>query len=113
MLGEFNFLLRVFPGLRDFAVGLFRLFLTLPGMTQNPPTPDRIALQADLLEVGAALEFVAAAEAGGINAFLGTTRAQAGADGRRLTALDYEAYREMVEQQLTDLARRARQRWPI
>ena len=82
-------------------------------MTRQSHLPDRIALQAEPLEVGAALEFVADAEAGGINAFLGTTRAEAGPDGRRLTALDYEAYSEMALQQMRDLARQAREQWPI
>jgi molybdopterin synthase catalytic subunit len=82
-------------------------------MTQEPTSPDRIALQAEPLDVAAALEFVAAAEAGGINVFLGATRAETAPGGSRLTALDYEAYPEMAEQQLRDLARQARQRWPI
>jgi molybdopterin synthase catalytic subunit len=82
-------------------------------MLYKPTSQDRIVLQAEPLEVAAALEFVTAAEAGGINVFLGTTRAETAPGGRRLTALDYEAYPEMAEEQMRDLARRARQRWPI
>ena len=82
-------------------------------MTQPSHSADRIALVAEPLDVGAAFEFVAASEAGGTNAFLGTTRSEAAPGGRRLVALDYEAYAEMAEQQLRDLARRARRRWPI
>ncbi len=82
-------------------------------MIQEPTTPDRIALQAESLDVGTAMEFVTSADAGGICVFLGTTRAEAAPDGRRLTALDYEAYAEMAKQQMRDLAGRAHQRWPI
>lgn len=49
--------------------------------------------------------------AGGIAVFLGTTRAENAADGKRLVALDYEAYQEMATEQLFDLAMRARRRW--
>ncbi len=82
-------------------------------MTEPLNPPDRIALVSDPIEVGAVLEFVTAAQAGGVNAFLGTTRAETGPDGRQLTALDYEAYAEMAQQQMHDLASRAREQWPI
>jgi molybdopterin synthase catalytic subunit len=52
-------------------------------------------------------------EAGGVDLFLGTTRAETHPDGRTLVALDYEAYVEMAIKQMHDLAARARQRWPI
>jgi len=51
--------------------------------------------------------------AGGIDVFLGTTRAEKHPDGRELVALDYEAYDEMAIKQLHDLARQSRERWPI
>jgi molybdopterin synthase catalytic subunit len=51
--------------------------------------------------------------AGGIDVFLGTTRAETSPQGKALVALDYEAYREMALKQLHELARSARQRWPI
>ena len=53
------------------------------------------------------------AAAGGIDVFIGTTRAETHADGRELVALDYEAYPEMALSQMRDLARRARARWPV
>ena len=50
---------------------------------------------------------------GAVCTFLGTTRAEKRADGVALIALDYEAYEQMALEQLHDLARRARERWPI
>jgi molybdopterin synthase catalytic subunit len=52
-------------------------------------------------------------EAGGVAVFIGTTRAERDATGRELVALDYEAYPEMAVSQMRDLARRARERWPV
>jgi molybdopterin synthase catalytic subunit len=72
-----------------------------------------IRLQPHPLDVPAAVGFVTDARAGGIAVFLGTTRAEARADGVELAALDYEAYPEMASRQLEDLAARARGRWPI
>lgn len=74
---------------------------------------DWIAILADPLPTAAAMEFVADPDAGGIASFLGTTRAETNAAGQELLALDYEAYETMAREQLTDLARRARQQWPI
>jgi molybdopterin synthase catalytic subunit len=51
--------------------------------------------------------------AGGIAVFLGTTRAEGNPQRQNLVALEYEAYPEMAAQQLRDLARQARLRWPI
>ena len=51
-------------------------------------------------------------DAGGVCAFVGTTRADPTPTGR-VVALEYEAYRAMAERQLIDLARRARERWEI
>ena len=65
------------------------------------------------LPTAAAVAFVQDAGAGGIALFLGTTRAENSASGQQLLALDYEAYNEMAGPQLVDLARRARERWPI
>ena len=73
---------------------------------------DRIALCPEPLDVSAAWHFVNDTEAGGISIFVGTTRADS-RDGRKLEALDYEAYFEMANEQMRDLASRARERWPI
>lgn len=74
---------------------------------------DWIAILSDPLPTPAVVEFVTDPRAGGINIFLGTTREETHPTGRELLALDYEAYTEMALPQLHDLARRARQHWPI
>lgn len=74
---------------------------------------DWIEILAAALPVQRAIEFVADSGAGGIAIFLGTTRNETRADGRVLLALDYEAYGEMAIEQMRDLARRAREKWPI
>jgi molybdopterin synthase catalytic subunit len=50
-------------------------------------------------------------EAGAVVLFLGTTREITGK--RRTVALEYEAYREMAEQQLARLEEEARRQWPV
>jgi molybdopterin synthase catalytic subunit len=74
---------------------------------------DWIAILETPLDVRAAVNFVADPLAGGIGLFLGTTRQETSAGGRSLAALDYEAYREMAEKQLHELARQVREKWPI
>jgi molybdopterin synthase catalytic subunit len=74
---------------------------------------DDIRLTAQPLDVAAAVAFVSDGRAGGIDVFLGTTRAETSPDGRELVALDYEAYEQMATEQLRDLARRAREQWPV
>ena len=66
-----------------------------------------------LAEMQRVVSFVSSGQAGGIDVFLGTTRTETDPAGRRLMALDYEAYREMATTQLRDLAVRARGQWPI
>ncbi|CAN5364802.1 molybdenum cofactor biosynthesis protein MoaE [soil metagenome] len=74
---------------------------------------DWIEILPTPLNVNRAIEFVSAPEAGGIDVFLGTTRSESAGDGRTLVALDYEAYQEMAMQQLSELSRIARQKFPI
>jgi molybdopterin synthase catalytic subunit len=76
-------------------------------------THDWIEILESPLNVAAAVEFVTDSSAGGIDVFLGTTRAEKSALGQNLIALDYEAYPEMAQSRLNDLANRARERWPI
>jgi molybdopterin synthase catalytic subunit len=78
-----------------------------------PVSPDWIELRPAPLLVGQAVAFVTDATAGGVDVFLGTTRAETSTDGRTLVALDYEAYAEMALRQLRDMAGRAREQWPI
>ena len=73
----------------------------------------RVGLTSSPLEDADAVRFVADPAAGGIALFAGTTRAETSPDGRELLALDYEAYPEMAERQLHELAASARERWPI
>ena len=85
-------------------------------MSQLPPKTrdiDWISLQATPIDTIAAIRFVTDAEAGGIDLFLGTTRAERHTDGRELLALDYEAYAEMAIDQMKKLAAAVRQQWPV
>lgn len=79
----------------------------------RPDGVDWVAIDQRPLSVQAAVQFVSVPDAGGIDVFLGTTRAETHAQGQRLLALDYEAYQDMALKQMRDLAARARQRWPI
>ena len=74
---------------------------------------DWIELNDQPLDAAAALRFVTDAEAGGIAVFLGTTRAERNADEQPLVALDYDAYPEMAQKQMEELAHSARHKWPI
>jgi molybdopterin synthase catalytic subunit len=74
----------------------------------NPQPDDWLDLLQSPLNVAEAAGFVTAPEAGGVDIFLGTTRAEGD-----LVALDYEAYESMARNQLADLARRARSQWPV
>jgi molybdopterin synthase catalytic subunit/GNAT superfamily N-acetyltransferase len=64
------------------------------------------------LHAGSIVQLVSDPAAGGIDVFLGTTRAET-TGGKKLIALEYEAYHAMAEQQLRDLAKRVREQWPI
>jgi len=57
------------------------------------------------------VDFVTDPEAGAIATFIGTTRNNN--EGRKVIALDYEAYPEMAEKQLARLGQEASQRRPI
>ena len=74
---------------------------------------DWIELSDRPLDVGRANQFVSDATGGGTAIFIGTTRAESNAAGVHLVALDYEAYSEMALQQMSELARRAREKWPV
>ncbi len=74
---------------------------------------DRIDILPESLDTAAAIDSVAHPDAGGIDVFLGVTRAEKRADGVELLALDYEAYADMATQQMKSLVALARTRWPI
>jgi molybdopterin synthase catalytic subunit len=75
-------------------------------------TRDWIQLHEKPIDVAPVVEFVSAPQVGGIDVFVGTTRAETNPEGRQLVALDYEAYGEMALKQMHDLALRARKKWP-
>ena len=70
-------------------------------------------LHSTPLNVGGAIEAASAGDSGAVAVFVGTTRRETNASGRELIALEYEAYREMAEDQMRQLAEEARRRWPI
>jgi molybdopterin synthase catalytic subunit len=74
---------------------------------------DIIELQSTPLDVSGVVDAVGAGDSGAIAVFVGTTRRDTSAAGRELVALDYEAYREMAEDQMHRLAEEARQQWRI
>ncbi len=57
------------------------------------------------------VDFVTDAEAGAITTFIGTTRNNN--EGRRVMALDYDAYPEMAEKELKRIGEDASMKWPI
>jgi molybdopterin synthase catalytic subunit len=57
------------------------------------------------------IDFVGDPEAGAIATFIGTTRNNN--EGRKVIALDYEAYPEMAEKELARLGDEAKKKWPI
>lgn len=57
------------------------------------------------------VDFVSDPEAGAIATFIGTTRNNN--EGRKVVALDYEAYPEMAEKELTRIGEEAAKKWPI
>lgn len=65
------------------------------------------------LPTSQAIDFAHDDAAGGVAIFLGTTRAEIKSPAQSLIALDYEAYGDMAQKQLEDLAARAREKWPI
>ncbi|HEY7088963.1 MAG TPA: molybdenum cofactor biosynthesis protein MoaE [Tepidisphaeraceae bacterium] len=75
--------------------------------------PDWIEILKSALPADRAIAHMTDPGAGGIDVFLGTTRAEKSSDGRELIALDYEAYEQMAVEQMTVLAKRAREKWPI
>jgi molybdopterin synthase catalytic subunit len=57
------------------------------------------------------VDFVTDPEAGAVATFIGTTRNNN--EGRKVVALDYEAYPEMAEKELIRLGEEARKKWQI
>jgi molybdopterin synthase catalytic subunit len=70
-----------------------------------------IELTREPIDPASLTERVRSAQAGAVVTFLGTVRELT--EGRRTTALDYEAYPEMARRELEKLEAAARQRWPM
>ncbi len=70
------------------------------------------ALTESAIDAAALLSAVQPPAAGAAAVFLGTVRAD-DVNGRRIVALDYEAYREMAEKKLGEIEAEMRRRWPI
>ncbi|MDA4126698.1 MAG: molybdenum cofactor biosynthesis protein MoaE [Thaumarchaeota archaeon] len=69
------------------------------GITRKPIDPTKV------------LESVMDDSAGGVVLFIGTVRNSN--RGRRVNAIDYEAYKEMAERRIEELAKEVRRRWPV
>ena len=80
---------------------------------QNPHSNDSVLLSTTPLDTPAAIAFVSHPDAGGIDIFLGTTRAHTHPTHGQLLALDYDAYPEMALAQIRTMIATARTRWPI
>ena len=63
------------------------------------------------IDLGELVRYVTDPEAGAIATFIGTTRNNN--DGRKVIALDYEAYPEMSEKELARIGSDANKQWPI
>ena len=63
------------------------------------------------IDVNELVRYVTDPEAGAIATFIGTTRNHN--EGRKVIALDYEAYPEMAEKELARIGDDARKQWPI
>jgi molybdopterin synthase catalytic subunit len=69
------------------------------GITRKPIDPTKV------------LESVMDDSAGGVVLFIGTVRNSN--RGRKVKAIDYEAYKEMAEQRIGELAKEVRRRWSV
>ncbi|HEX5022006.1 MAG TPA: molybdenum cofactor biosynthesis protein MoaE [Candidatus Binatia bacterium] len=65
----------------------------------------------EAIDLNELLRYVTDPEAGAIATFIGTTRNNN--EGRRVIALDYEAYPEMAEKELARIGDDARKQWAI
>ena len=63
------------------------------------------------IDLNELVRYVTDPEAGAIATFIGTTRNHN--EGRKVIALDYEAYPEMAEKELARIGDDARKQWPI
>jgi molybdopterin synthase catalytic subunit len=64
-----------------------------------------------LIDLDELVRYVSDPEAGAIATFIGTTRNHN--EGRKVIALDYEAYPEMAEKELARIGADANKQWPL
>ncbi len=74
---------------------------------------DLIEISESELDASRAIQHVSSELAGGIDIFLGTTRAEKSPEGKSLVALDYECYESMATSKLRVLCARAREQWDL
>ena len=72
-----------------------------------------IRLTREPLDAAEAITAVSAASTGGIDLFLGVTRAEESAELGPLLHLDYHAYEEMAAAELRRIADRAKAQWQV
>lgn len=72
---------------------------------------DMIKLTHDPIDYHTLTERVRSDQSGAVVLFLGTVREMT--EGRQTVALDYQAYPEMAEAKMAQLAAETRERWPI
>jgi molybdopterin synthase catalytic subunit len=78
----------------------------------EPAVADLIDVSETVIEAGALAAHVAHPAAGATALFLGTVRDHS--PGRAgVTRLEYEAYREVVEEKIAAIVAEARDRWPV
>lgn len=70
-----------------------------------------VRLQDEPIDYHALTEQVRSPSCGAVCLFLGTVREMT--EGKRTTALDYEAYPSMAEKMLAQVEAETRQRWPV
>jgi molybdopterin synthase catalytic subunit len=68
-------------------------------------------LTEEPIDFAALTESIRSTESGAVVLFLGTVREMT--NGRRTTALDYEAFGPMAEAKLAEIEAEARRRWPL
>ena len=80
--------------------------------TDRDAVADRVRVQEEAIDTASVLATVEDPGAGAIVLFLGTVRDHSeGKPG--VTHLEYEAYREVVEEKISGIVARARDKWPI
>jgi len=84
-----------------------------PASQNATASPIDIKLSDSPPDVAAAITAVTCAEAGGIDLFLGTTRAEAHPQHGSLVALEYHGYPEMALAEMHKIADRAAKQWPV